>query len=117
VQQTISGGGELSVARFAFDAKHPRAQLDGARIISHLMRRMDFGAVQGDGSVIVVFADTDLRNAHGIARRLSAVMRHTATGRRGDRSDPTITVATLMPKDSAASLLARLYDKAQRAAS
>jgi len=23
----------------------------------------------------VVFADTDLRNAHGIARRLSAVMR------------------------------------------
>jgi len=117
VQQTISGGGELSVARFAFDAKHPRAQLDGARIISHLMRQMDFGAMQADGSVIVVFADTDLRNAHGIARRLSAVMRHTATGRRGDRSDPAVTVATLMPKDSAASLLARLYDNAQRAAS
>jgi len=117
VQQTISSGGELSVARFAFDPKHPRAQLDGARIISHLMRRMDFGAMQGDGSVIVVFADTDLRNAHGIARRLSAVMRHTATGRRGDRSDPAVTVAALMPKDSAASLLARLSHHAQRAAS
>jgi hypothetical protein len=116
VQQTIAGGGELSVARFAFDPKHPRAQLDGARIISHLMRQMDFGVMQADGSVIVVFA-TDLRNAHGIARRLSAVMRHTATGRRGDRSDPAVTVATLMPKDSAASLLARLYDNAQRAAS
>jgi GGDEF domain-containing protein len=117
VQQTIAGGGELSVARFAFDPKHFRAQLDGARIISHLMRQMDFGAMQTDGSVIVVFADTDLRNAHGIARRLSAVMRHTATGRRGDRTDPAITVATLMPKDSPASLLARLYDNAQRAAS
>jgi hypothetical protein len=117
VQQTIAGGGQLSVARFAFEPKHPRAQLDGARIISHLMRQMDFGAMQGDGSVIVVFADTDLRNAHGTARRLSAVMRHTATGRRGDRSDPAVTVATLMPKDSPASLLARLYGNAQRAAS
>ena len=61
--------------------------------------------------------DTDLRNAHGIARRLSAVMRHTATGRRGVRSEPTVTVATLMPQDSPQSLLARLYDAAQRAAS
>jgi hypothetical protein len=117
VQQSIAGGGELSIARFAFDPKHPRAQLDGARIISHLMRQMDFGTAWNDGSVIVVFADTDLRNAHGIARRLSAVMRHTATGRRGDRCDPAVTVATLMPKDTAASLLARLCQHAQRVAS
>ncbi len=117
VQQTLADGGGLSVARFAFDAANPRAQLDGARIISRLMRQMDFGAAQGDGSVIVVFADTDLRNAHGIARRLSAVMRHTSTGKRGGRSDPAVTVATLLPKDSAKSLLARLCDEAQRAAS
>ena len=117
VQQTLADGGGLSVARFGFDAANPRAQLDGARIISRLMRQMDFGAAQGDGSVIVVFADTDLRNAHGIARRLSAVMRHTSTGKRGGRSDPAVTVATLLPKDSAKSLLARLCDDAQRAAS
>ncbi len=116
VQQALAGGGGLSVARFAFDAANPRAQLDGARIISRLMRQMDFGAAQGDGSVIVVFADTDLRNAHGIARRLSAVMRHTSTGKRG-RSDPAVTVATLAPEDSARSLLARLTGDAQRAAS
>ena len=36
------------------------------------MRQMDFGAVQDDGSIVVVFAETDLRNAHMIARRLSA---------------------------------------------
>jgi len=117
VTQTLADGGGLSVARFAFDAANPRAQLDGARIISRLMRQMDFGAAQGDGSVIVVFADTDLRNAHGIARRLSAVMRHTSTGKRGSRSDPAVTVATLMPKDSPRSLLARLYGDSRRAVS
>jgi hypothetical protein len=115
VTQTLADGGGLSVARFGFDLSNLRAQLDGARIISRLMRQMDFGAVQDDGSVIVVFADTDLRDAHGIARRLSAVMRHTATDKRGGRSDPTVTVAALMPGDSANSLLARLYESPQRA--
>lgn len=116
VSQTLTNGGGLSVARFDFDVSNSRAQLDGARIISRLMRQMDFGAVQDDGSVIVVFADTDLRDAHGIARRLSAVMRHTASGKRGTRSDPTVTVAALMPGDTATSLLARLHEGPQRAA-
>jgi hypothetical protein len=117
VEQTKSGGGGLSVARFAFDAANPRAQLDGARIIGRLMRRMDFGAVRRDGSVIVLFADTDLRSAHAIARRLSAVMRHTASGRREARSEPSVTVASLLPSDTPAALLARLYQGVQRAAS
>jgi GGDEF domain-containing protein len=117
VRQTIADGGGLSVARFTFDLTNSRAQLDGSRIISRLMRQMDFGAVQDDGSVIVVFADTDLRDAHGIARRLSAVMRHTASGKHAARSEPSVTVATITPNDTATSLLARLYDEAQRAAS
>jgi GGDEF domain-containing protein len=117
VRQTISDGGGLSVARFAFDLTNSRAQRDGARIISRLMRQMDFGAVQDDGSVIVVFADTDVRDAHGVARRLSAVMRHTASGKHAARSEPSVTVAALAPNDTATSLLARLYDDAQRAAS
>ena len=117
VQETLANGGGLSVARFAFDAANSRAQLDGARIISRLMRQMDFGAVQNDGSVIVAFVDTDLRNAHGIARRLSSVMRHTTSGRRAARSEPTVTVATLQPKDSPKSLLARLRESSQHAAS
>jgi hypothetical protein len=116
IAQTLADGGGLSVARFGFDLSNSRAQLDGARIISRLMRQMDFGAVQDDGSVIVVFADTDLRDAHGVARRLSAVMRHTASGKHGGRSDPAITVATLMPGDTTSSLLARLYESPQRAA-
>jgi hypothetical protein len=117
VYQTLSRGGGLSVARFAFDPAHPRAQLDGARILSRLMRQMDFGAVQDDGSVVVVFAETDLRTAHMIARRLSSVMRHTSHGKRDIRSEPAVTLATLLPSDTAKTLLARLYDEARRAAS
>jgi hypothetical protein len=117
VTQTLAEGGGLSVARFAFDPQIPRAQFDGARIVSRLMRKMDFGTARPDGSVIVVFSDTDLRNAHAIARRLSAVMRHTSTGRRGARNEPVVTVAALGPKDSPKSLLALLYNETQRAAS
>jgi hypothetical protein len=115
VSQTLAEGGGLSVARFAFDPEQPRAQFDGARIISRLMRKMDFGAARPDGSVIVVFSDTDLRNAHAIARRLSAVMRHTSTGRRGARNEPVVTVAALGPNDSAQSLLGLLYNETRAA--
>ena len=117
VYQTLERGGSLSVARFAFDPAHPRAQFDGARIISRLMRQMDFGAAQDDGSVIVAFAGTELRNAHLIARRLSSVMRHTSHGKREASAEPAVTVATLQPNDSAKSLLVRLYAEARRAAS
>lgn len=117
VYQTQQRGGGLSLARFAFDPAHPRAQIDGARIISRLMRQMDFGAVQDDGSVVVAFAETDLKTAHSIARRLSSVMRHTSHGSRDSRAEPAVTVATLLPNDSAKSLLSRLEQDAQRAAS
>jgi len=109
VHQTLSRGGGLSVARFAFDPAHERARLDGARILSRLMRQMDFGAVLNDGSIVAVFAETDLRTAHMIARRLSSVMRHTTHGKRDARVEPVVTLATMLPSDSAKSLLARLY--------
>src|ERR1700682_4590276 len=117
VHQTLARGGGLSVARFAFDPAQARAQLDGARILSRLMRQMDFGTVREDSSVIVVFAETDLRTAHMIARRLSSVMRHTTHGKRDTRSEPVVTLATMQPGDSATSLLARLHDEARRVAS
>jgi hypothetical protein len=115
VAQTLSDGGGLSVARFAFEPGNTRAQLDGARIISRLKRRTDFGAAHHDGSVLVVFGDTDLRDAHAIARRLSSVMRQTSHGRRA-RSDAIVTVATLLPSDTPKSLLARLFEDSRREA-
>jgi hypothetical protein len=117
VFQTQSRGGGLSVARFLFGRSQGRAQLDGARIIGRLMRQMDFGAVLDDGSIVVVFAETDLRNAHMIARRLSSVMKHTIRASRESGGEPDVTVATLLATDSAKSILARLTDQARRAAS
>jgi hypothetical protein len=117
VYQSQSRGGGLSVARFSYRGSHERAQLDGARIASRLMRQMDFGAVQDDGSIVVVFAETDLRNAHMIARRLSSVMKHTINASRESRAEPEVTVATLLATDSAKSILARLTEQARRAAS
>ena len=116
--QTLANGGGLSVARFAFDPTHERARIDGARLLSRLMRQMDFGAAQDDGSVIVVFVETDLRTAHSIARRLSSVMRHTSYGKREtQRNEPVVTFATLQASDTAQSLLARLDEEGRRAAS
>jgi hypothetical protein len=117
IYQTQQRGGGLSVARFAFDRDHPRAQFDGARIISRLMRQMDFGAALEDGSVVVAFAETDLKTAHAIARRLSSVMRHTSHGKRDTRSEPAVTIATLVPNDSVKSLRSRLEPEVHRAAS
>ena len=119
VDQTLPRGGGLSVARFAFDPDHPRAQFDGARIISRLMRQDGFRRrCRTDGRSIVVFAETDLRNAHAIARRLSSVMRHTTPrqARRAHRAGRDGRDAACRT-DSAKSLLARLYDEAPRAAS
>jgi len=77
---------------------------------------MDFGAALEDGSIIVVFAEADLRTAHMVARRLLSVMRHTSHGKRDLRSEPIITLAALQASDTAQTLLARLYQEDRRAA-
>ncbi len=116
VRQTLANGGGLSVARFAFDAANSRARLDGARLLSRLMRQMDFGTLYDDGSALVVFTETDLRAAQAISRRLSSVMRHTASDSKDRRSsEPIVSLATLEPSDTVQSLLARL--EGRRAAS
>ena len=117
VEQALARGGGLSVARFAFDPGNSRAQLDAARILSRLSARRRNPSAASDGSVIVVFAETDFRTAHMIARRLSAVMRHTSNGKHEMRSDPVVSVDSLSPSDTARSLLARLSADASRAAS
>lgn len=118
VEQTLARNAGLSVARFSFGESHPREQCDAARILSRLMRRMDFGTLHEDGSITAVFVDAGARNAAAIAKRLASVMKHTAySAKRGSRIDPHIAVESLRPTDSAATLLARLQNDARRAAS
>ena len=118
IDETLDRGGGLSVARFAFDVAQERVRFDAARILSRLMRRMDFASLQDDGSVLVAFAETDLRTAHIITRRLASVLRHTLHGEgRDKRVDPQVTLVTLRAKDSKETLRERLYGECQRAAS
>jgi len=108
----------LSAARFAFAGRDRRTSLDAARILSRLMRRMDFAALQEDGSILAAFAQTDLRTAHVIARRLASVLKHTMLSAEGNKPiDPQVTLATLRANDSAEALLERLQPAASRAAS
>ena len=71
-------GAGLSIARFSFETPTDRrASMDAARLISRLVRNVDFACRQDDGSILTVFTDTDLRHAHVVARRLASVLKHT----------------------------------------
>jgi hypothetical protein len=120
VVETQTRGAGLSIARISFaqGSISERMRLDAARILSRLMRRMDFATLDERGAILIVFAEADLRNAHAIARRLTSVLKHTMHGtKRDQRLDPQVAVATLMPGDSASTILSRLYAEGRRIAS
>ena len=118
VDQAHTRGSSFSAARFSFAESHPRDQYDAARILSRLMRRMDFATMHEDGSMTAVFVDAGVRNANAIARRLANVMKYTMhSARRDSHIDPHVRVEMLAANDTAASLLARLARDTSRAAS
>jgi GGDEF domain-containing protein len=111
VKQAEDEGGALTVARFAFeDMTDVRCSIDAARLFSRLMRNIDFACREHDGSIIAAFTETDLRNAHVVARRIASVLRHTMLAPNLDRRSikPTVTLATLKPTDNLSSLVARV---------
>ena len=119
----ISDAGErgvrLSLARFWFDEPTDRrTSMDAARLISRLVRDADFACRQADGSILFAFGDTDLRDAHVVARRLASVLKHTML--RPDRKrpgmSPSVTLATLKPADTMLTLLARVAPRPVAAA-
>jgi GGDEF domain-containing protein len=100
----------LSIARFSFDETlDRRTSFDAARVVARLIRKVDFACRQDDGSILVVFTGTDLRAAHVVARRLANLLKEAMLhGERGRRTAPNITLATLKPRDTALTLLARV---------
>jgi GGDEF domain-containing protein len=113
----VQGSG-LSAARFAFQPGEQRTRIDAARIFSRLMRRVDFATLHDDGSIIVVFTETDVRDAQMIARRLCSVVKQTVLGNgRNRQANPDVTFATLTERDSAESLRARLLTQPASVAS
>jgi hypothetical protein len=112
-------GVRLSLARFSFDEPTDRrTSMDAARLISRLVRDADFACRQADGSILFAFGDTDLRDAHVVARRLASVLKHTML--RPDRErpgmSPSVTLATLKPADTMLTLLARVAPRPVAAA-
>jgi len=112
-------GVRLSLARFSFDeSTDRRTSMDAARLISRLVRDADFACRQADGSILFAFGDTDLRDAHVVARRLASVLKHTML--RPDRErpgmSPSVTLATLKPADTMLTLLARVAPRPVAAA-
>jgi len=111
-------GGGLSIARFSFDPTIDlRTSLDTARLASRLVRSADFACRASDGSILMVFSETALRNAHVVARRIASVLKHTMlTASQQDRHvDPSITLATLKDSDTVETLVARVNDTAAAA--
>jgi len=109
----------LSVARFNFEgATDHRAHLDAARLFSRLLRNADFACREQDGSILAVFAGTDLRRAHVIARRIASVLIRTMVSSGCERNTirPTITLAALKPTDNLSTLVARIGASSQVAA-
>jgi len=119
IEDCAERGVRLSLARFWFEEPiDRRTSLDAARLISRLVRDMDFACRQDDGSILFAFADTDLRAAHVAARRLASVLKHTML--RPDRErpgvSPSVTLATLKPSDNLHTLLARVTPRPVAAA-
>lgn len=119
VDDAENGGRALTVARFSFEEMtDQRAYMDAARLLSRLIRDVDFACREPDGSILAAFTETDLRSAHVVARRLASVLRQTMLSPGRDRGAirPTVTLATLKANDNLNTLVARVGSQPQVAA-
>jgi len=99
----------LSIARFSFEVADRRIGLDAARLVSRLVREVDFACREADNSIFAVFTQTDLRAAHVVARRIASILKHTTlTSEHGASLEPAVTLATLKANDSVGALIARV---------
>jgi GGDEF domain-containing protein len=98
----------LSLARYSFDgALDARAGLDGARLVTKLVRNIDFACRDDDGSILVAFTQTDLRSAHVVARRIAAALKNAMLA--GNAAiTANVTLATLKNADTIDSLMQRV---------
>jgi hypothetical protein len=102
-------GQPLSLARISFDEPlGERASLDGARMAARLTRVIDFASREDDGAILFAFAQTDLPNAHVVARRLAGVLKNTVMAQRGASAAASVTLATLRAGDTLDTLMMRV---------
>ena len=101
----------LSLARYSFDgACDDRAGLHSARLVTRLMRNIDFACRDEDGSILIAFTQTDLHSAHVVARRIAATLKNAMLPPHSTQNSiiANVTLATLKNGDTLDSLLARV---------
>ena len=98
----------LSMARFSFDGgPDGRATLDRARLMTRLVRNVDFATIEDDGAILAAFTQTDLRSAHVVARRIASTL---AKAVAAPGITVNLTLATLKAGDTLDSLMLRVMD-------
>jgi len=100
----------LSVARFTFDsASEARSSLDAARLMTRLIRNIDFATRDEEGAILVAFTQTDLRGAHVFVRRLAGALKNTMlTTQNPEPLTANVTLATLKAGDTLDTLMMRV---------
>jgi len=101
----------LSIARFSFDGPaDARASLDGARLLTRLIRDIDFATREDDGNILIAFTQTDLRHAHVVVRRIAGALRNAmfAGQRPQEQVAANVTLATVKSGDTLDSLMLRV---------
>jgi GGDEF domain-containing protein len=101
----------LSLARFTFQGTDDeRARLDGARLLTRLIRNIDFATREDDGSLLIALTQTDLHHAHVVVRRIAGTLRnHMRTAKQPQQPiTANVTLATLKAGDNLDSLMMRV---------
>jgi len=109
----------LSVARFSFDTVvDERASLDAARLMTRLIRSIDFATRDEHGGILVAFTQTDLRSTHVIARRIAGTLKSAmlTPQRRDEPLTAHVTLATLKAGDTLDTLMMRVMSSRMVAA-
>ena len=100
----------LSVARFSFGKDlDERASLDAARLMSRLIRNIDFAMRDEEGAILVAFTQTDLRSTHVTVRRLAMSLKRMILAPQGEEPPAAnVTLATLKAGDTLDTLMMRV---------
>jgi hypothetical protein len=100
----------LSVARFSFGKKLDEpASIDAARLMSRLIRNIDFATRDEEGTILVAFTQTDLRNTHVTVRRIATSLKRMILAPQGEEPPATnVTLATLKAGDTLDTLMMRV---------
>ena len=100
----------LSVARFTFDGTpDARGSLDVARLMTRLIRNIDFATRDEEGAILVAFTQADLRGAHVFVRRLAGALKNTMLASQSTAPfTANVTLATLKAGDTLDTLMMRV---------